>query len=173
MKVCRILGRGQRRTLLQCGPVTVISSSDIAKSLALSPVPQKAVKALGRRLQVNLLPKDVSRAMAGVYVDLQKKRDNPVMATYIRDLYGVGESERYFEQARKAALVVGSKGNPVGVISADAEHNRLVKIPNKSHKVFYKSSLGDKRKTETIVGRSGILGRGYRHSALFSSSSDW
>lgn len=173
MKVCRILGRGQRWTLSQCGPVTVISSSDIAKSLALSPVPQKAVKALGRRLQVNLLPKDVSRAMAGVYVDLQKKRDNPVMATYIRDLYGVGESERYFEQARKAALVVGAKGNPVGVISADTEHNRVVKIPNKSHKVFYKSSLGDKRKTETIVGRSGILGRGYRHSALFSSSSDW
>ena len=99
MIICRTSEMEHRRILAQCIPVNAISSSDIAKSLTLSSEPQKAVKALGRRLQVNLSLKDVSRAMAGVYVDLQKKGHDPVMATYIRDLYGIGEAERYFDQA--------------------------------------------------------------------------
>ena len=106
MKICRTLGMEHRRTLAQSIPVNAISSSDIAKSLTFSSEPQKAVKALGRRLQVNLPLKDVSRAMAGVYVDLQKKGHDPVMATYIRDLYGIGEAERYFDQAKNTILVV-------------------------------------------------------------------
>ena len=119
MKICRTLGMEHRRTLAQSIPVNAISSSDIAKSLTFSSEPQKAVKALGRRLQVNLPLKDVSRAMAGVYVDLQKKGHDPVMATYIRDLYGIGEAERYFDQAKNTILVVDANGRPIKVASAD------------------------------------------------------
>lgn len=145
MKICRTLGMEHRRTLAQCIPVNAISSSDIAKSLTLSSEPQRAVKALGRRLQVNLSLKDVSRAMAGVYVDLQKKGHDPVMATYIRDLYGIGEAERYFDQAKNTILVVDANGRPVKVASADTEGYRLRHMPRKRHKVFRKDSPSGKR----------------------------
>lgn len=131
---------GQRRTLDQCTPVNTISSSVIAKSLTLSSEPQKAVKALGRRLQVDLLPKDVSRAMASVYVDLQKKGHNPVMAIYIRDLYGIGEAERYFDQAPNTILVVDANGRPIKVASADTERYRLGQMPYKRYKRFHKKT---------------------------------
>ena len=134
MKICRTLGMEHRRTLAQSIPVNAISSSDIAKSLTFSSEPQRAVKALGRRLQVNLPLKDVSRAMAGVYVDLQKKGHDPVMATYIRDLYGIGEAERYFDQAKNTILVVDANGRPIKVASADTELKNVTryfaKIPS-------------------------------------------
>lgn len=163
---------GQRRTLAQCPPVNAISSSAIAKSLTLSSEPQKAVKAFGRRLQVNLPPKDVSRAMAGVYVDLQKKGHNPVMATYIRDLYGIGDAEKYFDQAKNAILVVDANGKPIKVASADTERYRLGQIPNKRHKAFHKNFSSSKRDKKNAVGRSKILGGGYRYHAHLSNSLD-
>lgn len=167
MIICRTLGMEHRRTLAQCIPVNAITSSDIAKSLTLSSEPQKAVKALGRRLQVNLPLKDVSRAMAGVYVDLQKKGHDPVMATYIRDLYGIGEAERYFDQAQNAILVVDANGRPIKVASADTEGYRLRHMPRKRHKVFRKDSSSGKRDKKNAAGRRRILGGGYRYHAHF------
>lgn len=172
MEICRTLGMGQRRTLAQCPPVNAISSSAIAKSLTLSPEPQKAVKALGRRLQANLSPKDVSRAMAGVYVDLQKKGHNPVMATYIRDLYDIGEAKRYFDQAKNAILVVDANGKPIKVASVDTERYRLGQMPNKRHKAFRKDISSGKRDKKNAVGRSKILGGGYRYHNHLSNSLD-
>lgn len=172
MKICRTLRMGQRRTLAQCTTVNAISSSAIAKSLTLSSEPQKAVKALGRRLQVDLLPKDVFRVMAGVYVDLQKKGHNPVMATYIRDLYGIGEAERYFDQAQNAILVVDANGRPIKVASADTERYRLGQMPYKSYKGFHKKNSSGKRDKKNAVGRSRILGGGYRYHAHLSNSLD-
>lgn len=172
MKICRTLGMEHRRTLAQCIPVNAISSSDIAKSLTLSSEPQKAVKALGRRLQVNLPLKDVSRAMAGVYVDLQKKGHDPVMATYIRDLYGIGEAERYFDQAKNTILVVDANGRPIKVASAETEGYRLRQMPKKRHKAFRKDSSSGKRDKKKAAGRRRILGGGYRYNAHLSNSFD-
>lgn len=145
MIICRTSGMEHRRILAQCIPVNAITSSDIAKSLTLSSEPQKAVKALGRRLQVNLSLKDVSRAMAGVYVDLQKKGHDPVMATYIRDLYGIGEAERYFDQAKNIFLVVDANGRPIKVASADTVRYRLGRMSYRYHKSFRKDSSSGKR----------------------------
>lgn len=172
MKICRTLGMEHRRTLAQSIPVNAISSSDIAKSLTFSSEPQKAVKALGRRLQVNLPLKDVSRAMAGVYVDLQKKGHDPVMATYIRDLYGIGEAERYFDQAKNTILVVDANGRPIKVASADTERYRLRQMPKKRHKVFRKDSFSGKRDKRNAAGRRIILGGGYRYHAHLGDTLD-
>ncbi len=165
MIICRTSGMEHRRILAQCIPVNAITSSDIAKSLTLSSEPQKAVKALGRRLQVNLSLKDVSRAMAGVYVDLQKKGHDPVMATYIRDLYGIGEAERYFDQAKNTILVVDANGRPIKVASADTVRYRLGRMSYRYHKSFRKDSSSGKRDKKNAVGRSRILGGGYRYHA--------
>lgn len=165
MIICRTLGMEHRRTLAQCIPVNAITSSDIAKSLTLSSEPQKAVKALGRRLQVNLSLKDVSRAMAGVYVDLQKKGHDPVMATYIRDLYGIGEAERYFDKAKNTILVVDANGRPIKVALAETEGYCLRQMPKKRHKAFRKDSSSGKRDKKNATGRSRILGGGYRYHA--------
>ena len=172
MKICRTLGMEHRRILAQCISVNVISSSDIAKSLTLSSEPQKAVKALGRRLQVNLPLKDVSRAMAGVYVDLQKKGHNPVMATYIRDLYGMGEAERYFDQAKNTILVVDANGRPIKVASADTERYCLRQNRYKRHKAFRKDSSSGKRDKKNAAGRRRILRGGYRYHAHLSGPLD-
>lgn len=170
MKICRTLGMEHRRILAQCIPANAISSSDIAKSLTLSSEPQKAVKALGRRLQANLFPKDVSRAMASVYVDLQKKGHNPVMATYIHDLYDIGEAKRYFDQAQNAILVVDANGKPIKVALADTERYRLGQNPYKRHKAFRKDISSGKKDKKNVVGRSKILGGGYRYHAHLSNS---